>query len=245
MAIAILGWPIDQLPVRIAREVVDGGRRVCEKAGIPLAGGHSIDGPEPIFGLAVTGQVPTDAIRKNSSARPGDLIYLTKPLGVGLVTTAQKQGKAEAEDLKMARESMLRLNRIGQDLAVLEGVHAVTDVTGFGLAGHLLEVLEASHCSAEIDYAAIPRMPFVDRYLAMGTTPGGTNRNWNSYGHEVVLQEHHDHRLLADPQTSGGLLITVAPEHQAALEKRLQLGEWNARPIGRIVEKQVSLLYIL
>jgi selenide,water dikinase len=141
MAIAILGWPIDQIPAAVAAEVLAGGRKVCSEAGIPLAGGHSIDTPEPIFGLAVTGKVPVSQLKKNQDGRVGDLLFLTKPLGVGVVTTAQKKKLVAPQDLEVAKQSMLALNNIGQQLGQLSYVHALTDVTGFGLAGHLLDVM--------------------------------------------------------------------------------------------------------
>lgn len=144
VAIAILGWPINTLPAEVAQQVIDGGRQVCHEAGISLAGGHSIDAPEPIFGLAVTGIVPLDAIKQNDTAKVGDTLYLTKPLGIGILTTAQKKGKLKPEHEQLAPNAMCTLNKIGQRFAELPGVHAMTDVTGFGLAGHLLEMCEGS-----------------------------------------------------------------------------------------------------
>lgn len=219
MAIAILGWPIDKLPIEVAGEVLNGGREVCAAAGIPLAGGHSIDAPEPIFGLAVTGKIPVNQVKRNAAAKPGDLLYLTKPLGIGLVTTAQKKGLAQKADLDMAKVSMLKLNKIGQELADFVGVHALTDVTGFGLGGHLLEVCEASSCSALVEISKVPRFDFVQKYLDLMTTPGGTDRNWKSYGHKIDLAPGVNYRLVADPQTSGGLLVTVNPQRKAEFEQ--------------------------
>jgi len=232
MAIAILGWPVDKIPIEVAGDVLRGGRAICTEAGISLAGGHSIDAPEPIFGLAVTGRIPVDAVKKNSAAQPGDLIYLTKPLGIGLVTTAQKKGLAESADLQQARASMLRLNKIGVHLSRFEGVHAITDVTGFGLAGHLVEVCEASNCSAQLTYEAIPRFDWAQKYLDQDCIPGGTKRNWKSYGHKVELLQEDHYRLMADPQTSGGLLISVAPTAQQAFEEFMGAEGLQARPIG-------------
>ncbi len=245
MAIAILGWPIDKLPPEVAREVLQGAREVCHNINIPLAGGHSIDAPEPIFGLAVTGQIKTGIIKKNSAAREGDLLYLSKPLGVGLVTTAQKKGLATDEDLAEARASMLKVNDLGATVAEMSGVHAVTDVTGFGLAGHLIEVANASGCSAEVRVPDIPRFGFVEKYLAANMSPGGTHRNWQSYGQRVNLNGSDDYRLIADPQTSGGLLITVDPSSQQPFEEKLHSLGYPLRSFGQMTtlkEFTVALL---
>ncbi len=237
MAIAILGWPINKLSTDVARQVLDGARSKCHEAGIPLAGGHSIDAPEPIFGLAVTGTAPVKTIKRNNAARPGDLLYLTKPLGVGLVTTAQKKGVAADHDLELARKSMLTLNDIGVALASRPEVHALTDVTGFGLAGHLVEMSEASGCSAVIRMAEVPRFDFVDKYLTMGTRPGGTQRNWDSYGRYVTTNEGMDFGLLADPQTSGGLLISVDPAEQDSFERFMSEKGFNLNSFGEMVHQ--------
>lgn len=235
MAIAILGWPLDKLPIELAGQVIAGGRDACDKAGIPLAGGHSIDSPEPIFGLAVTGKIALDQVKKNSSAQVGDLIYLTKPLGIGMVTTAQKKGIATADELALAKKSMLSPNKIGAVLAQREEVHAVTDITGFGLGGHLIEVCEGSKCAAEIEIDTVPRFPFVERYLELGCHPGGSNRNWESYGDKIDLRTEDERFLMADPQTSGGLLITVAPYAQTAFEKFMSKEGHDVKPIGKMV----------
>jgi len=235
MAIAILGWPLDKLPIELAGQVIAGGRDACDKAGIPLAGGHSIDAPEPIFGLAVTGTIPIDQVKKNSSAQVGDLIYLTKPLGIGMVTTAQKKGIATSEELTLAKNSMLSPNKIGAALAQREEVHAITDVTGFGLGGHLVEMCEGSGCGAEIDFDTIPRFPFVARFLELRCHPGGTNRNWASYGSKIELRTDEDRFLLADPQTSGGLLVSVAPYAQASFEKFMAKEGHEIQPIGKMI----------
>lgn len=237
MAIAILGWPIDKLPIEVAGQVLAGGRKVCTDAGIPLAGGHSIDAPEPIFGLAVTGRVPVSQVKKNGAALVGDLLYLTKPLGIGMVTTAQKKGLADPADLDLAKITMLQLNKIGQELAAFDGVHALTDVTGFGLGGHLLEVCEASNCQARIDLKKVPRFDFVPKYLDLNCTPGGTNRNWKSYGHKINLPENTDYRLLADPQTSGGLLVTVSPVKQQTFENFMQSNGFSLQAFGAMEAK--------
>ncbi len=241
MAIAILGWPLDKLPIELAGTVIEGGRDACAKAGIPLAGGHSIDAPEPIFGLAVTGRIKTSQVKKNSNAQAGDLIYITKPLGIGMVTTAQKKGLATEEDLAIAKDSMLTMNAIGAALAEREEVHAITDVTGFGLGGHLVEVCEGSGCGAEIYVEKVPRFPFVDRYLDLKCHPGGTQRNLDSYGHKLQLSNDEDRFIIADPQTSGGLLISVHPDEQAVFEGFMKAQGHVVSPIGRFVAGEASV----
>lgn len=234
MAIAILGWPIDTLSADIAQQVIDGGRATCEAAGIPLAGGHSIDAPEPIFGLAVTGLVENSHLKRNASAEADCTLFLTKPLGIGILTTAQKQKKLQPEHLNTAIAAMTTLNTIGHDFAKLDGVTALTDVTGFGLLGHLIELCEGSNIVAEIDYDQLPILPHVPEYLAQGCTPGGSSRNFASYGHKVSPLNNDDQKMiLCDPQTSGGLLAAVRndaldPFLAAASAKGL-----NLTPIGR------------
>ena len=234
VAIAILGWPINQLGPEVAGAVVDGGRAACADAGILLAGGHSIDAPEPIFGLAVTGTVAIDRLKKNSTARAGAQLFLTKPLGVGVLATSQKKKKLRAEDAHIARDSMCRLNVVGRDLGGLPGVVAMTDVTGFGLLGHLCEMCEGSGVQAQIDFGAVPVIPQVAHYLEQGCIPGGTHRNFESYGHKIAPLSDAQKHVLCDPQTSGGLLVAVMPEavgafHEVAAGHGLEL-----EPIGAL-----------
>ncbi len=212
MAIAILGWPVNLLPAAVAGEVLAGARQVCAEAGMPLAGGHSIDAPEPIFGLAVTGQVLRSQLKRNDQAQIGAQLFLTKPLGIGILTTAEKQKKLRTEDVGVARDLMCTLNKPGQRFAMLPGVQAMTDVTGFGLLGHLAEVAEGSGVKAQIYAARIPRLASVDYYLQQGCIPGGTLRNFDSYGHKLGPLTDAQQHLLCDPQTSGGLLVAVAPD---------------------------------
>ncbi|MEH6565427.1 MAG: selenide, water dikinase SelD [Halopseudomonas sp.] len=212
MAIAILGWPVNLLSAAVAGEVLAGARQVCSEAGMPLAGGHSIDAPEPIFGLAVTGHVLRSQLKRNDQAQVGAKLFLTKPLGIGILTTAEKQKKLRAEDAGVARDLMCSLNRIGQRFATLPGVQAMTDVTGFGLLGHLAEVAEGSRIKARIHAERIPRIASVDYYLQQGCIPGGTLRNFDSYSHKLGPITEAQRNLLCDPQTSGGLLVAVAPE---------------------------------
>lgn len=228
MAIAILGWPVNKLSAEVAQQVVDGGRQACKDAGIMLAGGHSIDAPEPIFGLAVTGQVQLNDLKQNSTAKSGDKLYLTKPIGIGVLTTAQKQKKLQPEHNHIAIDAMCQLNKVGQDIAKINGVNALTDVTGFGLAGHLIELCQGANLTATLDFNAIPRLAEVDNYIAQGCIPGGTNRNYQSYALHLPQLTDYQQAILCDPQTSGGLLVavnelaetelhTVLAEHQIAL----------------------------
>ncbi|GGJ89581.1 selenide, water dikinase SelD [Pseudomonas matsuisoli] len=238
MAIAILGWPVNVLPPEVAREVIRGGRAVCDEAGIPLAGGHSIDAPEPIFGLAVTGVVDKQALKRNDTATVGCELYLTKPLGIGILTTAEKKAKLRPEDVGVARDWMCTLNKPGSRFGKLEGVKAMTDVTGFGLLGHLVEMADGAGVTAELDYACVPRLPGIDHYLAEGCAPGGTGRNFESYGERIAPLNEAQRQLLCDPQTSGGLLVAVAPEgRDAFLACARELG-LDLSPIGRIVDRQ-------
>ncbi len=209
MAIAILGWPVDKLSPEVAQRVLQGSRAACARAHIMLGGGHSIDAPEPIFGLAVTGRVPIQHLKRNDQATPGCRLFLTKPLGVGILTTAQKKGLVTSEDLELARQSMLQLNDVGAKFGTLPYVTAMTDVTGFGLLGHLSEVCEGSNVSATIYADQVPRLSVVDHYIAQNSIPGGTHRNWDSYGHKISQVSDAQKALLCDPQTSGGLLVAV------------------------------------
>ena len=232
MAIAIFGWPIDKLGADVAAQVISGGRSVCEAAGIPLAGGHSIDAPEPIFGLAVTGLVENRFLKCNHMAEPDCEIFITKPLGVGILTTAQKQQKIDPVDLDLAIETMCQLNSIGAELAQLDGVKVMTDVTGFGLLGHLIEVCEASQVQARINVDQIPLLPKVADYLALGCVPGGTGRNWQSFADKVNKLDDKARDILCDPQTSGGLLVMVKRDGVAAfLEVCAQQG-LNLQSLG-------------
>ncbi|MDC9715320.1 MAG: selenide, water dikinase SelD [Gammaproteobacteria bacterium] len=235
MAIAIFGWPLDKLPPEIGQQVIAGGRQVCADAGISLAGGHSIDAPEPIFGLAVTGKVSIKHLKENSTAKVGDKIYLTKPLGIGILTTAQKQKKITPEDEKCAISTMCQLNDIGSKIAKISGVNAITDVTGFGLGGHLSEVCLGSKVSAVIDYHKIPILPNIKSYLANGCSPGGAQRNFDSYGHHLSVMSNEVQSIVCDPQTSGGLLIMVSNSAEPELQQTMRQSGFVLEPIGEIV----------
>lgn len=239
MAIAILGWPVEKLPVELAQKVLEGGRTICKEAGIPLAGGHSIDSPEPIFGLAVTGIINKENLKKNNTAEVGDLIFLTKPLGVGILSTAQKRGLLKDEHLQVMIEQMITLNKIGEELGEIKGVTAMTDVTGFGLLGHLIEMAEGSGLSAEISYNKIGVISGVIDFINQRIFPDATTKNWNSYYDKVRFEKGINvmeaFTLLPDPQTNGGLLFSVkekAKEEIITLLKKEGLKNF-IEPIGK------------
>jgi selenide,water dikinase len=240
LALAVLGWPLDKLGPEIARSVIAGARSVCAEAGITLAGGHSIDSPEPIFGLAVNGLVRREHLKTNGGGQPGDLLLLTKPLGVGILSTAEKRGGLQPGDSGKAAASMSRLNKIGAELAMLPGVRALTDVTGFGLLGHLLEMCRASGVDARIDFTDLPQLADLAAYVTAGMAPGGARRNWESYGHDVDVADETTRSILCDPQTSGGLLVAVDPaetDRIITLLEQYDLGA-HTRPIGRLQERR-------
>jgi len=245
VAIAILGWPVNKLDPEIAGLVLEGGHQTCREAGIALAGGHSIDSPEPIFGLAVTGQVPIEHLKRNNTAKAGNQLYLTKPLGVGILTTAQKHGKLKAEHEHIAPEWMMKLNRIGEEFGKMNGITAMTDVTGFGLLGHLSEMCLGSYLSAILEYDKIPVFPETKEYLDTGCIPGGTHRNWDSYGHHIRLKDENCRFLLADPQTSGGLLIAVEKDAIPEVEEVLADYRIEASPFGYLTEKTDKVIEVI
>jgi selenide,water dikinase len=248
LAIAILGWPVDKLPPEAAQRVLEGARTVCAEAGIALAGGHSIDCPEPVFGLAVNGLVPTTQVKRNSSAEAGCLLYLTKALGVGILSTAQKRGLLAPGDAAIALQSMVTLNKLGETLGKNSGVKAMTDVTGFGLLGHLTEMCQGSGVSATIEAGKIPTIPAVHHYLAQGCIPGGTVRNWASYGSNIRLSADEQKHLLADPQTSGGLLVAVSPGSAKEVETLFRehgLPPASCTPFGHLTPQQSWLIDVI
>lgn len=245
MAIAILGWPINTIAPAVAKDVLEGSRDACRRAGIPLAGGHSIDCPEPVFGLAVTGRVKREHLKRNDGARAGDVLFLTKPLGIGIVTTAQKKGIVSDADLQTAVDTMLTLNSPGAALGKLAYVNALTDVTGFGLLGHLSEVCEGSGLSGEIEFSKVPRFHFLETYIEQGALPGGTKRNWESYGGKIAAVTNFQKAILADPQTSGGLLVSVEASKASEFEALLAALGISAKPFGRLVEKQANVINVL
>lgn len=240
MAIAILGWPVNVLPAEVAQQVLAGGRAVCDAAGIPLAGGHSIDAPEPIFGLAVTGIVGKKQLKRNDTGTENSTLYLTKPLGIGIFTTAEKKGLLRQEDVGVARDWMCMLNKPGAAFGKLDCVIAMTDVTGFGLLGHLVEMADGSQLTAVLDAEAVPCLPGVGYYLSQACVPGGTQRNFASYGDKVASLTERQQQILCDPQTSGGLLVAVASGGDADfLAVAMSLG-LLLQPIGQLVARQSS-----
>jgi len=209
MAISILGWPLAKLPAGMAATVIDGAVEVCKEAGIPLAGGHSIDISDPVFGLAVTGIIKRSNIKQNSTAIPGCRLFLTKPLGIGILSTASKKNLLDEADYLDSIYWMTKLNTVGTELGKMDCVRAMTDVTGFGLLGHLLGICEGSGLAARIDFGKIPILGNISRYMEKNCIPGGTYRNWKSYGEKVSEITEFQKHVLSDPQTSGGLLIAV------------------------------------
>ena len=234
VAIAILGWPINELPAEVANQVIEGARKACDEAGIPLAGGHSIDSPEPIFGLAVTGKVKLDHLKKNGGATTSCKLFLTKPLGVGILSTAQKKAKLRENEKNLARDNMVILNRVGEVLGKQDYVKAMTDVTGFGLLGHLTEMCEASDLTAIIDFKKVPLIDkeVIDYYIIENCIPGGTNRNWESYGDKIGELTEYQRFILCDPQTSGGLLVAVDSNHEEKFHALMKEQDLKVEPIG-------------
>lgn len=250
MAIAILGWPVDKLSPELAQQVIEGARTICMEAGIPLAGGHSIDSPEPIFGLSVNGLVNKDQLKQNNTAKEGDLLFLTKPLGVGILSTAQKRNVLADEDQILLLKQLMQLNSVGAALGKTEGVHAMTDVTGFGLLGHLIEMAEGSGLSAEISYSKLPIITAAKTYLAQRIVPDATYRNWNSYssktGFGTGVNVMEAFNVLPDPQTNGGLLIAVAPEAVSIVQLILEQHQLQnyIEPIGKMIMKTDKMVLV-
>jgi selenide,water dikinase len=240
LAIAILGWPVEKLTAELAQKVLDGSRKICEEAGIPLAGGHSIDSTEPIFGLAVTGLVDIKNLKRNNTAKAGDMLFITKPLGMGILSTAQKRGLIKEEHIPVMIEQMTQLNKVGEALGKVEGVTAMTDITGFGLLGHLIEMAEGSNCAAEINYSQLPVAAGVSEYLSQRIVPDATYRNWNGYSTKTTFEKGVNvmeaFNLLPDPQTNGGLLIAVDPAAVAEVKKLLKENGFEnfSEPIGKM-----------
>lgn len=240
LAIAILGWPVDKLPAELARQVVEGGRAICAEADIPLAGGHSIDSPEPLFGLAVTGTIPIDHLKRNNTAREGDLLFLTKPLGTGILSTAEKRGLLKPEHRRPMIDQLTRLNKAGEALGRIGGVHAMTDITGFGWLGHLVEMTAGSRLTAEVDYNKIPVAAGVREYISQRIFPDATTRNWSSYSDKIKFEKGVNvmeaFTLLPDPQTNGGLLISASPDARGEVTEvflKFGLTEFS-EPVGRM-----------
>lgn len=241
MALALVGMPINQIPLDVIGKIIEGGESICREAGIPIAGGHSIDSVEPIYGLVVMGLIHPSKVKRNSSARIGDKLILGKPLGVGILSAALKKQKLDDAGYANMIANTTKLNKPGQALSQLDGVHAMTDVTGFGLLGHLLEICRGAQVAAQIQTAYIPFLPQVKELASAGCITGASARNFSAYGHEVVLNDTDavTQALLSDPQTSGGLLIACAPEavgqvlelfHKNNFEDAAVIGEILAGP---------------
>ena len=244
MALALVAMPVNQLPLEVIGEVVRGGQAVCREAGIPIAGGHTIDSVEPIYGLVVMGLVHPKRLKRNADAKAGDVLVLGKPLGVGVLSAALKKEKLDADGYAQLVANTTRLNKPGIALAALEGVHALTDVTGFGLAGHTLEMARGAGMQAVIDWPQVPLLPRVAEMAAEGFVTGASGRNWAGYGAEVRLDAalpRVAQDLLSDPQTSGGLLVSCAPDcvpqvlalfHEQGFEAARVIGRMEAGPAG-------------
>jgi len=250
LAVAILGWPVEKLPVGLAQKVLEGAREICLQAGIPLAGGHSIDSTEPIFGLAVTGILDIKNLKQNNTAKEGDYLFLTKPIGVGILATAQKRGLLSDKLLQLLTTQLTSLNSIGEQLGKLNSVNAITDVTGFGLLGHLIEMAEGSNLSAEIYYNKLPILDGATDFLKQRIVPDATYRNWNSYSTKVSFDKGVNvleaFNLLPDPQTNGGLLIAVnSTKTEEVKERFTQNGLQNfIEPIGRFIRKEEKVILV-
>ena len=247
MAVAILGWPINKLPVELAQKVIEGARTICAEAGIPLAGGHSIDSPEPIFGLAVTGIIDFKNLKQNNTAKEGDLIYLTKKIGVGMLTTAEKRGLLKEEHKGVAAGQMMKLNKFGEIAAKMKGVTAMTDVTGFGLLGHLIEMAEGANLTAELDYSKVPLIDDLQYYLDKMCVPDSSYRNWSGYDPKVSGITGNSLLTLCDPQTNGGLLISVNPDSKKEFEELLITEGYKdfVIPIGSMKRKTEKVVEII
>ncbi len=245
MAIAILGWPVDKIPAAIAQQVIKGAQEICTKAGIPLAGGHSVDTQEPLFGLAVTGIVKKEHIKKNNTLKENDILYLTKPLGTGILSTALKRGLLTDSDYHLLLNTTTTLNTIGETLGTLPYVNAVTDVTGFGFNGHLLEMLNGTHLSAIIKKEVLPVMDAAKNYAQQFVFPDNTTRNYNAQSNFIDGMKDLDFILYCDPQTSGGLLFSVDQAYETEIDRLLNTqGQYFAK-VGTVVNrKEKEIIFI-
>ena len=237
MAIAILGWPVDKLPLDSAQQVLEGARKICDEAGITLSGGHSIEISDPVFGLAVTGTAKIKNIKQNNKAQAGSKLFLTKPLGLGIIATAEKKGIVDKKDSERIITLMTTLNKVGQDLAKSDSVNALTDVTGFGLLGHLLEICEGSNLNAVIDFNKVPQIKNLQKYIDAKAFPGGLFKNFKSYGHRIHTLTKQQKYVLCDAQTSGGLLVAVSPEGIEEITNFMKELKHPFFEIGELIEK--------
>jgi selenide,water dikinase len=246
-ALALVGMPLDKLPLSVIGKILAGGESVCAEAGIPIAGGHSIDVLEPIYGLVALGLVHPDKVKRNSSAKAGDVLILGKPLGVGILSAVLKKGKLSDAGYKAMIESTTKLNTPGEALSDMADVHALTDVTGFGLAGHLLEICRGSKLSASVKLDDLPVIPEAIVWVKQGVATGASDRNWKGYGTDVTLPAgapEWQRKLVTDPQTSGGLLVACAPEaEKAVLAEFSKRGFAQARRIGSLGRGPAQLTF--
>ncbi|USX18917.1 selenide, water dikinase SelD [Oxalobacteraceae bacterium OTU3REALA1] len=245
MALALVGMPINKLPIETIGQIIKGGESICAEAGIPIAGGHTIDSVEPIYGLVVLGLVHPSKVKRNADAKAGDVLVLGKPLGVGVLSAALKKDKLDADGYKAMIANTTKLNKPGKALSEMAGVHALTDVTGFGLLGHLLELARGAKLEAHLEMAKIPLLPGVEQLAHDGYFTGASGRNWDAYGKDVTLGagvSQAQHMLLTDPQTSGGLLVSCdagSVEEVLALFRREGFGE--AAVIGRMAKGEARV----
>ena len=245
MANAVFGWPVDELPIELAREVLKGGKEMCDQLGVPLVGGHTIDSKEPIFGLSVTGLVPSAHLKTNSGARAGDYILISKPLGIGMLAAGHKRGLNSPEQDQALSSWLVKSNDFGQKIAHLSSVHAMTDVTGFGLIGHLLEVLKGSEISADIDAASIPTIEAARSLAQQFVLPDNAMRNWNAYEKQVELVASDAFPWLVDPQTNGGLLIFVDENGLDEVMKLAEESDCTLYKIGKAVDQRSTAQTII
>jgi len=251
MALAILGWPIDKLPASLAAQVMEGARASCAKAGILIAGGHSVDSAEPFFGLSVNGFVKHNHLKRNNTAKPGDLVFLSKAIGTGILSTAMKRGVLESEHQNKLIQQMSQLNALGEELGKLSSISSMTDVTGFGLMGHAIEMAKGSENTIELIFECIPKMKELNKYLDKNILPDASFRNWNAYQTETHIAKSVNmnlaFQLLPDPQTNGGLLFTITPVAVKEVQEVLRENGYSAfvTPIGRVLEKGEKALVIV
>jgi selenide,water dikinase len=243
-ALAVVGMPLDKLPASVIRRILEGGESVCAAAGIPIAGGHSIDVLEPVYGLVALGLVDPKKVKRNSTAKSGDVLVLGKPLGVGILSAVLKKGQLSEAGYATMLDWTTRLNTPGLALAELDGVHAMTDVTGFGLAGHLLEICRGSKLAAEVAFDDLPFIPEALQWAKDGVATGASDRNWKGYGDEVSLPAgfpEWKRKLLTDPQTSGGLLVACAPSE---VDKVLSTFQGTGKVIGTLKNRGTSPIFL-
>ena len=236
MANAVMGWPVDVLPVSMAREVMEGALTLCNSMNVPLAGGHTIDSPEPMFGLSVTGLVSDTHLKTNAGAKAGDVLILTKPLGLGMLSAAHKRGLTSVEQDEILYQWIGGTNHVGALLGGIPGVNAITDVTGFGLAGHLLEMCKSSRLGALLQAKNLPKIPEAEAFAAQFILPDNAMRNWNAYEGEIDMQDAGAFAWLVDPQSSGGLLLSVGVAALGEVEAALRAAQCFHQTIGEMTE---------